>query len=274
MASHAFCRQGVGTLLTRLASDLPVRLSTPVARINWASRVGVELETAAGKIDARAAIVTVSTGVLAAGKLTFAPDLPWRHQDAVERLRLGSYDHIALELPGNPLGLRTDELVLEKTTSARTAAILANASGTTLCTVDLAGRFGRDLSAKGEAEMIAFALDWLAALYGSDVKRAVGRRHATRWNHEPWALGAMSVAAPGAQAARRSMMEAVQSRIWFAGEAAHERLWGTVGGAWESGERAAAAVLRMVGSPPPRPQPEPKRPKQQPQKRQQQQQQR
>jgi hypothetical protein len=33
-------------------------------------------------------------------------------------------------------------------------------------------------------------------------------------------------------------MASVNDRIWFAGEAAHEALWGTVGGAWESGERA------------------------------------
>jgi hypothetical protein len=43
------------------------------------------------------------------------------------------------------------------------------------------------------------------------------------------------------------MMEPVNDAIWFAGEAAHETLWGTVGGAWESGERAAEAVLRRMG---------------------------
>ena len=37
------------------------------------------------------------------------------------------------------------------------------------------------------------------------------------------------------------MMEPVNERIWFAGEAAHETLWGTVGGAWGFGERAAEA---------------------------------
>jgi hypothetical protein len=49
-------------------------------------------------------------------------------------------------------------------------------------------------------------------------------------------------------------MEPVNDAIWFAGEAAHETLWGTVGGAWESGERAADAVLRRLGGqkePPP-----------------------
>jgi hypothetical protein len=36
----------------------------------------------------------------------------------------------------------------------------------------------------------------------------------------------------------------------------HETLWGTVGGAWESGERAAAAVLRAVYNIGPKPQAE------------------
>jgi monoamine oxidase len=42
-------------------------------------------------------------------------------------------------------------------------------------------------------------------------------------------------------------MEPVRDRLFFAGEAVHETLWGTVGGAWESGERAADAALRLWG---------------------------
>ena len=61
------------------------------------------------------------------------------------------------------------------------------------------------------------------------------------------ALGAFSAAAPGGQSARRTLMEPVHDAIWFAGEAVHETLWGTVGGAWESGERAADAVLHRLG---------------------------
>ena len=44
-------------------------------------------------------------------------------------------------------------------------------------------------------------------------------------------------------------MEPLQSRIFLAGEAAHETLWGTVGGAWESGDRAAAEVVKLLGGP-------------------------
>ena len=259
---QAYCRQGLGAVVAKLAAVVPVRLSTPATRVTWGGRAGVEVETAQGTIDARAAIVTASTNVLAAGKLRFVPDLPKRQLDAIERLKLGSYDHVTLELAGNPLGLRTDEFVFEKSSSRRTAALLANMSGSTLCTVDVGGRFGRELAAKGAKEMVAFALDWLDNLYGSGLKRAAGRSHATNWNEEPWVLGAMSAAAPGGQFARRTLMEGMNNRLWFAGEAVHERLWGTIGGAWESGDRAALAALRVIAPPPP--EPKQKQPKQQP----------
>jgi monoamine oxidase len=245
--SGAFCRQGLGTLIARLASGTPVQVATPVTRIDWWNRSNITVETAVGQIQSRAAIVTVSTSVLAAGKIKFNPDLPKRHVEAANRLTLGSYDHIALELVGNPLGLRADELVFEKSDSKQTAAIFANVSGSTLCMLDVAGSFGRDLSAQGEAAMYDFALSWLSELYGTDTKNMVKRRHATRWNNEPWVLGAASAAVPGAQSARRVVMEPLNNRIFFAGEAAHETMWGTIGGAWESGERTADAVIRMLG---------------------------
>jgi len=242
-----FCREGLGALIAKLADGLPVQLSRPASLIDWSERNRIEIRTAKGLLVARTVIVTVSTGVLMSDKLKFEPELPRRYFDAIEKLRLGSYDHIALELPGNPLVLQRDELVFEKAGSSRTAAILANISGTTLCTIEVAGKFGADLAASGEPAMVSFALDWLTGLYGADVRKAVKRTSATRWNHEPWTLGAFSAAAPGGQWARAALAEPVRDRIFFAGEATHETLWGTVGGAWASGERAADAVLRKLG---------------------------
>jgi monoamine oxidase len=243
----AFCRQGLGTFVSRLAAAIPVQLSTRVTRVNYGERFGCEVITAArGQLRSRAVIVTVSTNILASGRIAFDPDLPKRHLDAAAGLKLGSYDHIALEIPGNPFELRADEMVFEKSSGPRTAALLGNTGGSTLCIVDVAGAFGRDLAAKGEQEMIAFALDWLSGLYGAAVKNSVKRSMTTRWNQEPTTLGAFSAAAPGSQGARRVLTEPVRNRLWFAGEAVHETLWGTVGGAWESGDRAAASVVRSL----------------------------
>jgi monoamine oxidase len=69
----------------------------------------------------------------------------------------------------------------------------------------------------------------------------------TRWNASPFTLGAMSVALPGGQASRKILTEPM-GNLFLAGEATHETLWGTVDGAWESGDRAAEAALRKIGA--------------------------
>jgi monoamine oxidase len=240
------CRQGLGTLITKLGESIPISLSTPVNRIAWSGR-DVSVETPAGKIAARAAIITVSSNVLAAGNIKFTPDIPKRQLDAAAKLSLGSYDRIALQLPGNPLGLARDDVIIEQSNSARTALLLANIGGSSLCTIDVAGSFGRDLSAQGEPAMVAFAVEWLTKLFGSEAASAVGKSSATRWNAAPFALGAMSVAAPGAQPSRKILAEPVGC-MFLAGEATHETLWGTIDGAWDSGERAAEAALRRIGA--------------------------
>src|SRR3954467_13913747 len=233
------CRQGLGTLIAKLGEQVPLSLSTPANRISWGSR-DVTVETPSGKIAARAAVITVSSNVLAAGIIKFTPDIPKRTLDAAARLTLGSFDRIALQMPGNPLGLSRDDVIIEQSNSTRTALMYANIGGSSLCSIDVAGSFGRDLSAQGEAAMIAFANEWLGKLFGSDVVGAVKKSSATRWNAAPFAQGAMSSAGPGGQGARKVLSEPVGC-MYFAGEATHETLWGTIDGAWESGERAAEA---------------------------------
>jgi monoamine oxidase len=238
-----FCRQGLGTLLARLVPAGILLPSTPATRIRPAGNI--EVETAQGLFRAEAAIVTVSTNILTSGKLKF--DLPKRQLDAASKLKLGTRDRVVLEMPGNPLGLRADELVFEKSDAKQTAALFANVYGSSLCMVDVGGSFGRELSAKGETSMVEFAVNWLSGLYGSDVKARFKRSHVTRWSEEPWVLGSISAAAPGAQPSRKILTEPISGRIFLAGEATHETLWGTVGGAWESGERAADSVIRLIG---------------------------
>jgi monoamine oxidase len=240
------CRQGLGTLIAKLGEQVPLSLSTPANRIVWSNR-DVSVETPAGRIAARAAVITVSSNVLAAGNIKFAPDIPKRMLDAASKLSLGSYDRIALQMAGNPLGLARDDVVIEQSNSTKTALISANIGGSSFCTIDVGGSFGRELSAQGEKAMVAFAVEWLTKLYGSEAAAAVKKSSATRWNAAPFALGAMSAAGPGGQSSRKVLTEPFGC-IYLAGEATHETLWGTIDGAWESGERAAEAALRRIGA--------------------------
>jgi monoamine oxidase len=64
--------EGLGSVVATLAEGIPIRLNTPVTHIDWHGS-GVRVQTSDGTISAKACIVTVSTGVLQAGKIGFSP---------------------------------------------------------------------------------------------------------------------------------------------------------------------------------------------------------
>jgi monoamine oxidase len=243
-SGDVFATQGYGALLARLASGLTIRRSRPVHMIAWGK--SAVLETDESLWYPRAIILTCSTNALLGDDIEFIPPLPKRVKDAASQLSLGSLDHIALDMPGNPLALQKDDLVIEQSNGPRTAALLANVSGTNLHVVTVGGAFGRELAGKGEAAMVDFAVQWLGTIFGADVKRYVKKSFATNWNAQDYVKGAMSAASPGHADARRALLEPL-GRVWLAGEALHETKWGTVEGAWESGVRAAESVLKQMG---------------------------
>jgi monoamine oxidase len=240
----SFAPQGYGALLARRAAGLKIRTATPVSMIAWGK--GAVIETEQSLWYPRAVILTCSTNALLKDDVEFIPPLPKRVRDAAAQLSLGSLDHVALDLPGNPLGLQKDDFIVEHASGPRTAALLANVSGTSLHVVTVGGAFGRELSGAGEEAMVDFAVQWLGRLFDADVKRRVKKSRATRWNAQDYVYGAMSVAAPGHAEARKLLTEPL-GRVWLAGEAVHETKWGTVEGAWESGVRAAESVLAHLG---------------------------
>ena len=241
----SFCRQGYGALLAKLATGLNVQLGTPVDAIYWGHNLAVD--TPKGNLIARAAIVTVSPEVLSSDAIDFIPPLPKRTFDAAQRLTLGSYDHIAFDMPGNPLDLQRDDIVYEQVTGTRTAALIANIGGTSLHVVEVGGSFGKELAKKGDAAMIGFGGEWLSSVFGSNVKSKIKRSFATNWSADPLARGAMYAPAIGDADARKILLEPLGGKVYFAGEALSDTQWGTVAGAWESGTRAAEAVLRKTG---------------------------
>ena len=245
------CREGLGSLIAAAAKPLTVELGRPVRRIESWGRGRVTLDTTRGAIRARALIITASINVLLSGSLRFDQPLPKHVANALAALSLGTYDRVVLELPGNPFKMADDQRLIFQTRDARSMALIGRVGGTDLAYAELTGNLGRDLSNAGEAAMVAFVGDFIAAQYGADARKRIGRTEAVRWSKEPWIRGGNSAAAPGGGASRKVLAEPVHDRIFFAGEAVHETWWGTVAGAWVSGERAATAALRYIGVTPP-----------------------
>jgi monoamine oxidase len=241
-------REGTAALVAALAKPVAVETNTIVERIDLTTRGRVEIDTSRGAVSARAAIVTVSTGVLGAGRIRFSPALPAAVVDAIGKLPLGTRERAVFELPGNPFRFNPDERVIFKTPDTRAAMFTMRANGSDLVYADFGGAFGRELSQAGDAAIADWVGKQLSEHFGGGRTVEVGRLDVVRWSREPYVLGGTSVAAPGAGGSRRALMQPVAERLFFAGEAAHETLWATAAGAALSGERAADLALGYLAA--------------------------
>ncbi|MDE2514621.1 MAG: FAD-dependent oxidoreductase, partial [Rhodospirillales bacterium] len=243
---------GIGAFVAgQLGRGLAITTDCPVHRIRHGGPGGrVALETAQGRILARTAIVTVSTGVLARGAIAFDPALPAPIQAAIASLPMGLATKIVLRATG------ADRLGL----SPHTSLDYQVGAGETLIPFQCFP-FGRDYvqawlggeaawqaAREGPAAAAELALDRLAGLLGSDVRRHLSPALVTRWEADPLIGGAYCYAVPG-QAGARAVLGTplADGHLFLAGEAgATDGLAGTLGGAWNTGQAAARAVLETL----------------------------
>ena len=240
-----FCREGFGSLVSHYGRGLPVSLETPVSKIRWDGR-GVAVVTGRGTLEARAAVVTVSTGVLAAGGLTFKPAPPSAQQEAFARISMGTYNHIALFFSEDVFDAGEDASISHAPASKQSMGLLTNISGTGLTFGLVGGSFGRELERAGAEAAVDFALGELKALFGSRIDRAFVKGSMTRWGHDPWTLGSYASADPGYTHLRPLLRQPLGARVFFAGEACHPSLWATCAGAYLTGLDAADAVAAKL----------------------------
>ncbi|CAO4157257.1 flavin monoamine oxidase family protein [Methylorubrum extorquens] len=233
--------EGYGRAVARFGQDLPIALNTPVTSIDhgWAGQVW--LETPRGTIRARAAIVTVSTNVLAAETIRFVPALPDKVA-AAQGLPLGLANKVFLSL-NTPDELPKDAHLIGNVRAARTGAYHLRPLGRPVIEGYFGGRLALELEAAGEAAAEAFALDELSGLLGADFRRRTRLLTCTRWGQVASVRGSYSYARPGASGQRASLAAPVNNRLFFAGEATSPDAFTTARGAYETGRRAADEVL-------------------------------
>jgi monoamine oxidase len=238
-----------------------LHLNTVVRAVRWRpGRVEVEAASGAGApvgpVVAARAVITLPLGVLQAppgalGFVRFEPDLAGKRA-AWGRLRMG---------PVVKLVLRFREAFWEDA-GYEGLAFLHTASGpfhtwwttrpmrTPVVTGWAGGPAARRLAGINEEVVLDQALDFLAVTFSQKRQRLAGllvAHHLCDWQADPFSRGAYaSVAVNGLDAPKR-LAEPVEGTLYFAGEATHEQMMGTVAGAIASGYRAADEVLRDRG---------------------------
>ena len=244
------------------AAGVQICLSTIVRRIAWrrgAVAVDVNCRGESRTIHGRIAILTLPVGVLRGGgdnvAIAFDPDLPdvkikalrslemghvvkvvlWFRSAFWERIRRGRYRNAAFfRCDGHPFPTYWTQVPV------RSPLIVAWAGGP------------KAIALRGvmEADLIERALDGFGAMFS---ERDLARKefegaHMHDWGRDPFALGAYSYVAVGGGTARAALSAPIQDALFFAGEATStDNQGGTVNGALETGERAAAEAVAALG---------------------------
>ena len=235
---------GLGRLVAGLAEGLPIRLDAAVEAVRWRPG-GVRLIGRGFAVEARAAIVTAPVPVLQAGAIVFDPPLPAVTREALGAFHASAYEHAVIALDDAPWGAKRDRYTIS-IAGGHHLALFGAIGGRPLHYAELCGADARTLRGLGEEARGAFVKSRLARHFGEG---AAGARvlAVSGWGDDPWSLGSWSLARPGGAGARKALRAPLGDSVWLAGEAGSVGHWGTVGGAWRDGERAAGEFLKMVG---------------------------
>ena len=251
-------RPGFGALAHALSADArlagaKLKLNEEVVRIEHGGppgirgRVVTRVDGAEREYEADAIIVTLPLGVLKASTVEFVPPLPTAKRAAIARLGAGDLAKVIVRFEsawwprdqyafGHACGdcavHPTMVVNLWKTHQVPALVLMAG------------GALARELEAWPEERTRAWAMDALADLFGvpPEPPTAIER---TGWRADPFARGSYSYMAVGATPTDiDALAEPVSGRLFFAGEATYRHHWAGAHGAYASGLREAARLLR------------------------------
>jgi monoamine oxidase len=259
---------GYGPMFEHLRNDcersgVRFAFSTRVRHISW-GREGVAVEVADSRgesqtLRARSAIVTLPVGVLRhcgdESGIGFEPQLPAINREALAHIEMGHVVKVALwfrtafweriaagryhdaaffHAGGQPIPTYWTQLPI------RSELIVAWVGGPGAVA----------LSGVSAADLVEKAVQGFGELFGeTEVARREFDGGLTHdWSADPFARGAYSYVAVGGGSARAALATPVNGVLFFAGEAtSSDGQGGTVNGAIETGERAAAEAALALG---------------------------
>jgi monoamine oxidase len=235
---------GYDQIIKHVAEGLDIQLSQVVNSIAY-SEDGVVVTTDKGTFESTYAVVTLPLGVLKAGKVKFNPALPENKTAAISKLGMNVLNKVYLRFPevfwpedidllsfiAAQKGYWSEWLNIYKVTKL---PILLGFN---------AGTYGTAIEKLADDQIVAEAMKALRTMFGGAVPDPE-KWLITRHGSDPFSGGSYAHTPPGTGPEDyETLAEAVESRVFFAGEATIPEHSGTVHGAFISGERAAKEII-------------------------------
>lgn len=249
-ADQVFAK-GYGQIANHLALGLSIRMGEKVNAIDY-THAGVTVTTNRGRYTADKVVVTVPLGVLKKSAITFTPPLPSSHSRAIEAIGMGVLNKLYLKFDEPFWDTDVDwiESVPPATESTQTWTEWVNfqkALGANVIMGFSAADAGVQQEALSDDALVASAMARLRLIYGAAVPAAPVGFVRTQWQRDPFAYGSYSFNALGVTPnTRKALAQPVADRLYFAGEATDPDYYGTVHGAYLSGQAVAALVKVML----------------------------
>ncbi|MBA0775128.1 hypothetical protein Gotri_010289, partial [Gossypium trilobum] len=251
---HCFIPGGNERFVRALAEDLPIFYGRTVQSIRYGID-GVRVYAGGQEFCGDMALCTVPLGVLKKGSIEFVPELPQRKKDAIQRLGFGLLNKVAMLFPYNFWGGEIDTFGhLTEDPSMRGEFFLfysySSVSGGPLLVALVAGDAAIKFELMSPVESVKRVLNILRGIFHPkgivvpDPVQAV----CTRWGKDRFTYGSYSHVAIGSSGDDYDILaESVgDGRVFFAGEATNKQYPATMHGAFLSGMREAANMLRVA----------------------------
>jgi len=237
---------GYDTIPNYLAKEINIQLNQRVTKIDSSGHEVKVFHN--GKVSvADYVVVTVPLGVLKQNKITFTPELPSEKQEAIEGIGMncvnkflltweeGFWDDAQFIAYTPEVSDKFNYFVNVKKMHPNLNALM------TFAYAD----YGRKTETMTDNEIITEIMRHLKDIYGAEIP-APTHMLRTKWSNNPNAYGAYSFTAVDTKMSHfEEMAEAVDNKLFFAGEHTHVDYFSTAHGAYLSGIREAKKIINL-----------------------------
>ena len=205
-------------------------------------------------MEANKVIVTVPVSILKAGDITFNPALPSDKITALSNMEMDSSLRVLLDFKANFWGLSSGFLYGGAASPEYLNAGIGRSESSKTLSITVNGAKAAEFSALGK-DVIPVLLNEMDSVFAGKASLNVRRDLNDNiisviqdWSKEKYIQGGVSYLKPeGSNQDRATLATAVNSKIFFAGEATDSQgESGTINGALLSGERAANEIINSI----------------------------
>ena len=230
-------------------NDTRLHFNTIVTDIDYSNNT-IRVTTTGGEVYVSDYVIcTFSIGVLQRGNLTFRPPLPQQKVVAINKFELAVYTNIYLKFERKfwPFDYQNILFASEKrgyfTYHFNFAALFPNDPNWYVLLITAEGDLSKQVESQSEKETVSQIMDVLKEMYGPDIPYPIDVVIPV-WYNNPLFYGSFSYRPVNfTDEEYDDMRSSVNGRLYFAGEALSDLLYGYVQSAYFSGETTALCII-------------------------------